>query len=148
MLETTPQTSSANGAASAPAVQPDPQETREWLDALDGVIDAEGAGRASELVRAIVERAATRGVRTPAAQTTPYVNTIPVDQQAHFPGDPEIEERLRHYTRWNAMAMVVRANKDNSELGGHVASFSSSATLYDIGLNHFWRGPEIGRAHV
>ena len=144
MLETTPQiTTAANGAASAPAVQPDPQETREWLDALDGVIEAEGAARASELVRAIVERAATRGVRTPAAQTTPYVNTIPVDEQAHFPGDPEIEERLRHYTRWNAMAMVVRANKDNSELGGHVATFSSAATLYDIGFNHFWRGPEF-----
>ncbi|HTD37070.1 MAG TPA: hypothetical protein VK669_06135, partial [Candidatus Limnocylindrales bacterium] len=138
MLETTPQTQSANGAATAPAVQPDPQETREWLDALDGVIEAEGAARASELVRAIVERAATRGVRTPAAQTTPYVNTIPVDQQAHFPGDPEIEERLRHYTRWNAMAMVVRANREASELGGHVATFSSAATLVDVGFNHFW----------
>ncbi len=130
-----------NGAAGAAAAQPDPQETREWLDALDGVIEHEGPGRASELVQAIVERAATRGVRTPAAQTTPYVNTIPVDQQAPFPGDHDIEERLRHYIRWNAMAMVVRANKDNSELGGHVATFSSAATLYDIGFNHFWRGP-------
>jgi pyruvate dehydrogenase E1 component len=130
-----------NGAASKPGAQPDPQETREWLDALDGVIEAEGAGRASELVRAIVERAATRGVRTPAAQTTPYVNTIAVEEQAHFPGDPEIEERLRHYIRWNAMAMVVRAQKDHSELGGHVATFSSAATLYDVGFNHFWRGP-------
>jgi pyruvate dehydrogenase E1 component len=132
-----------NGAAAAASgAQPDPQETREWLDALDGVIEAEGRGRASELVRAIVERAATRGVRTPAAQTTPYVNTIPVDAQAPFPGDHEIEERLRHYVRWNAMAMVVRANKDTSDLGGHVASFSSSATLYDVGFNHFWRGPQ------
>ncbi|HYZ17897.1 MAG TPA: pyruvate dehydrogenase (acetyl-transferring), homodimeric type [Candidatus Acidoferrum sp.] len=132
-----------NGAAAvASGAQPDPQETREWLDALDGVIEAEGRGRASELVQAIVERAATRGVRTPAAQTTPYVNTIPVDAQAPFPGDHEIEERLRHYVRWNAMAMVVRANKDNSDLGGHVASFSSSATLYDVGFNHFWRGPQ------
>src|ERR1700733_1439048 len=144
MIDTSTQSPpAADGAAAAKAgAQPDPQETREWLDALDGVIEAEGAGRASELVRAIVERAATRGVRTPAAQTTPYVNTIPVEEQAHFPGDHEIEERLRHYIRWNAMAMVVRANKDNSELGGPVASFSSSATLYDIGLNHFWRGPE------
>jgi pyruvate dehydrogenase E1 component len=142
MIDTPAQSpTAANGAASAPAPQPDPQETREWLDALDGVIEAEGPARASELVRAIVERAATRGVRTPAAQTTPYVNTIPVEQQAHFPGDPEIEERLRHYVRWNAMAMVVRANKDNSELGGHVATFSSAATLYDVGFNHFWRGP-------
>jgi pyruvate dehydrogenase E1 component len=134
---------SADGSAAAKAgAQPDPQETREWLDALDGVIEAEGPARASELVRAIVERAATRGVRTPAAQTTPYVNTIAVDQQAHFPGDHDIEERLRHFIRWNALAMVVRAQKDHSELGGHVATFSSAATLYDIGFNHFWRGPD------
>jgi pyruvate dehydrogenase E1 component len=144
MIDTPIQSALAtDGAAAAKAgVQPDPQETREWLDALDGVIEAEGAGRASELVRAIVERAATRGVRTPAAQTTPYVNTIAVDQQAHFPGDHDIEERLRHFVRWNAMAMVVRANKDHSDLGGHVATFSSAAMLYDIGFNHFWRGPE------
>ena len=93
-------------------------------------------------MQALVERAATRGVRTPAAQTTPYVNTISVDQQAPFPGDHDIEERLRHYIRWNALAMVVRANKDNSDLGGHVATLSSAATLYDIGFNHFWRGPQ------
>jgi pyruvate dehydrogenase E1 component len=138
MIET-PAPAASNGTPVA--AQPDPQETREWLDALDGVIDSEGAGRASELVRALVERAATRGVRTPAAQTTPYVNTIAVEQQAPFPGDHDIEERLRHYIRWNAMAMVVRANKDNSDLGGHVATFSSAATLNDIGFNHFWRGP-------
>src|SRR3979411_216605 len=124
-----------NGAAAKPGAQPDPQETREWLDALDGVIEAEGAGRASELVGVVVERAARRGVRTPAAQTTPYVNTIPVDQQAPYPGDHDIEERLRHYIRWNAMAMVVRAQKDHSELGGHVATFSSAATLIDVGFN-------------
>jgi pyruvate dehydrogenase E1 component len=142
MIDTPTPLSTADGAPNAkPGPQPDPQETREWLDALDGVIESEGAGRASELVRAIVERAATRGVRTPAAQTTPYVNTIPVEEQAHFPGDPEIEERLRHYIRWNAMAMVVRANADHSDLGGHVASFSSAATLYDVGFNHFWRAP-------
>jgi len=144
MIDTPIQSALAtDGTAAAKAgAQPDPQETREWLDALDGVIEAEGRARASELVRAIVERAATRGVRTPAAQTTPYVNTIAADQQAHFPGDHEIEERLRHFIRWNAMAMVVRAQKDHSELGGHVATFSSAATLYDIGFNHFWRGPQ------
>jgi len=142
MIETpAPSTPAATDGTAKPAVEPDPQETREWLDALDGVIDTEGAGRASQIVQAIVERAATRGVRTPAALTTPYVNTIPVEAQAPFPGDPEIEERLRHYIRWNAMAMVVRANKDNSDLGGHVASFSSAATLYDVGFNHFWRAP-------
>ncbi len=134
-------TNGTNGAGASAAAQPDPQETREWLEALDGVIEAEGRGRASELVQALVERAAARGVRTPSALTTPYVNTIPVDQQPHFPGDHDIEERLRHYIRWNAMAMVVRAQKDHSDLGGHVATFSSAATLYDIGFNHFWRGP-------
>jgi pyruvate dehydrogenase E1 component len=134
-------TPATNGSAAKAGAAPDPQETREWLDALDGVIDAEGAGRASELVRAIVERAATRGVRTPAAQTTPYVNTISAEEQAHFPGDDSIESKIRHYVRWNAMAMVVRAQKDHSDLGGHVASFSSAATLYDVGFNHFWRAP-------
>ena len=136
-----PPASPANGTAAA-SPQPDPQETREWLDALDGVIEAEGAGRASQLVESLVEHAAIRGVRTPAAQTTPYVNTIPVEAQPHFPGDLTIEERLRHYIRWNAMAMVVRANKDGGDLGGHVASFSSAATLVDVGFNHFWRGPQ------
>jgi len=141
MIETAA-SSASNGTAAKPAPQPDPQETREWLDALDGVIEEEGRGRASELVQATVEHAALRGVRTPAAQTTPYVNTIPVEAQPHFPGDLTVEERLRHYTRWNAMAMVVRANKDGGDLGGHVASFSSAATLVDVGFNHFWRGPQ------
>jgi len=131
-----------NGLAAKPEPQPDPAETREWLDALDGVIEEEGGGRASELVQALVEHAAIRGVRTPAAQTTPYVNTIPVEQQPHYPGDLTTEERLRHYTRWNAVAMVVRANKDGGDLGGHLASFSSAATLVDVGFNHFWRGPQ------
>ena len=141
MIDTPTQAALAGNGAAKGGVAPDPQETREWLDALDGVIDAEGAGRASELVRAIVERAATRGVRTPAAQTTPYVNTISAEEQAHFPGDDSIESKIRHYVRWNAMAMVVRAQKDHSDLGGHVASFSSAATLYDVGFNHFWRAP-------
>ena len=133
-------TPSTNGATPATAA-PDPQELAEWLDALEGVIAAEGPQRAREIVDALVERARERGVDFPVALTTPYINTITVDRQAPFPGRPEIEERLRHYARWNAMAMVVRANKDASELGGHVATFSSSATLYDIGFNHFWHAP-------
>ncbi|HTW86059.1 MAG TPA: pyruvate dehydrogenase (acetyl-transferring), homodimeric type [Candidatus Sulfotelmatobacter sp.] len=137
-----PPTTANGAAAGTSATQPDPQETREWLDALDGVIEEEGSARASDLIESVVEHAAIRGVRTPAAQTTPYVNTIPVEQQPHFPGDLSVEERLRHYVRWNAMAMVVRANKDGGDLGGHVASFSSAATLVDVGFNHFWRGPQ------
>ena len=130
----------ANGHATV-AAQADPQETQEWLDALDGVIRTEGPERARELVDALVSRAHTRGVRIPMALTTPYVNTIPADAEPPFPGNHELEERLRHYTRWNAMAMVVRANKDHSDLGGHVATFQSAATLYDVGFNHFWRAP-------
>ena len=132
-----------NLVASVPAAAPqaDPQETQEWIEALDGIIAAEGKDRAREIIDALAQRARTRGVEIPIALTTPYVNTIPVHDQAAFPGDAAIEERLRHYLRWNAMAMVVRANKESSELGGHVATFSSAATLVDVGFNHFWHAP-------
>jgi pyruvate dehydrogenase E1 component len=128
-------------AASTHAATQDPEERAEWLDALDGVIEAEGLDSARDLVGALVERAETRGVRFPHPLTTPYVNTIPVEKQPQFPGDPALEERLRHYVRWNAMAMVVRANREATDLGGHVATFSSAATLIDVGFNHFWRAP-------
>ena len=125
-----------NGAA-----DPDPHETQEWIDALDGVISAEGPQRAREIIEALTVRARTRGADIPITLTTPYINTIPAHVQAAFPGDHDIEERLRHYARWNAMAMVVRANKHYEGLGGHVATFSSSATLIDVGFNHFWHAP-------
>ena len=132
-----------NLVASVPAAAPqaDPQETQEWIEALDGIIAAEGKDRARDIIDTLAQRARTRGVELPIALTTPYVNTIPVHDQAGFPGDAAIEERLRHYLRWNAMAMVVRANKESSELGGHVATFSSAATLVDVGFNHFWHAP-------
>ncbi len=123
------------------AAAQDPEEREEWLDALDGVIEAEGIERARVLVGALVERAEARGVRFPHPLTTPYVNTIPVEKQPQFPGDAALEERLRHYVRWNAMAMVVRANREATDLGGHVATFSSAATLVDVGFNHFWHAP-------
>jgi pyruvate dehydrogenase E1 component len=119
----------------------DPQETREWLDALDGVIAKEGPARAQALVERIVERAQTGGAHVELGVQTPYVNTIPVSEQPRMPGNEELEKRVRHLIRWNAMAMVVRANETSSELGGHVASFASSATLYDVGVNHFFRAP-------
>ncbi len=122
----------------------DPLETREWLDALDGVLANEGPARARQLVERIVERAQTGGAHVELGVQTPYVNSIPVSQQPKMPGDEELETRLRHYIRWNAMAMVVRANETSSELGGHVASFASSATLYDVGFNHFFRAPRPG----
>jgi pyruvate dehydrogenase E1 component len=125
---------------SAPA-DPDPRETQEWIEALDGVISAEGPARAREIIEALTVRARTRGADIPITLTTPYINTIPVHAQPHFPGDHALEEKLRHYARWNAMAMVVRANKHYDGLGGHVATYQSSATLMDVGFNHFWHPP-------
>ncbi|MBV8245437.1 MAG: pyruvate dehydrogenase (acetyl-transferring), homodimeric type [Candidatus Eremiobacteraeota bacterium] len=129
-----------NGAA-AQSADPDPQETQEWIDAIDGVLAHEGPARAQQLVERIVERAQSGGAHISLGVQTPYVNTIPVHEQAPMPGSDELETRLRHYVRWNAMAMVVKANEHSSELGGHVASFASSATLYDVGQNHFFHAP-------
>jgi pyruvate dehydrogenase E1 component len=119
---------------------PDAQETQEWLDALDGLIAAEGPERAHQLLELLVEKARLSGVSLPFSATTPYVNTIPVEQQARIPGDQAVEHTIRSYTRWNAMALVLRANKDTN-VGGHIASFASAATLYDVGYNHFWHAP-------
>ncbi|WP_284454498.1 pyruvate dehydrogenase (acetyl-transferring), homodimeric type, partial [Cupriavidus campinensis] len=118
----------------------DPQETHEWLDALQGVLAAEGADRAAFLIEKQIEYARVNGVTQPFHAETQYINTIPVEQQARIPGDQDIEHRIRSYTRWNAMAMVLRANK-HTNVGGHISSFASAATLYDVGYNHFWRAP-------
>src|SRR5579863_7237581 len=120
---------------------PDPQETREWLDAMRGVIEAEGPERARELIARLVDEAQRNGAHVSLGLQTPYINTISVDKQPRMPGDREVEARLRHYVRWNALPTVVRANMVSSELGGHVASFASAATLYDVGFNHFFRAP-------
>ena len=120
---------------------PDPQETREWLDAMRGVLTAEGPDRARDLIGNLVDEARRGGAHVSLGLETPYVNTIALERQPAMPGDREIEARLRHYVRWNATAMVVRSNKVSSELGGHVASFASAATLYDVGFNHFFRAP-------
>ncbi|HVA37648.1 MAG TPA: pyruvate dehydrogenase (acetyl-transferring), homodimeric type [Candidatus Dormibacteraeota bacterium] len=120
---------------------PDPQETQEWLEALDGVLSREGPGRARHLLTSLVERAHQGGAHVSLGVGTPYINTIPPEQQPPFPGNDALETRLRHYARWNAMAMVARANKESSELGGHVASYASAATLYDVGFNHFFHAP-------
>jgi len=125
----------------AAAAAPDPQETREWLDAVDGVLEAEGPQRTGELLDAVIGRARERGVSVAGGYRTDHVNTIPVERQPHFPGDYDVEEKIRHLVRWNAMATVVRANKQPGDLGGHVATFASSALLYDVGFNHFWRAP-------
>jgi pyruvate dehydrogenase E1 component len=116
---------------------PDPLETREWKDALAGVIENEGSGRAHYLIEELIAKARESGIDIPYSATTEYVNTIPVDKQPQYPGDPTIEIRIRNYVRWNAMAMVVRANRDTN-VGGHIAAFASSAALYDVGFNWFW----------
>ncbi len=123
------------------ATDPDPIETQEWLDAMRGVLAAEGPDRARELIGRLVNEANRGGAMVSLGLETPYVNTIDVGNQPPMPGDRELEARLRHYVRWNALAMVIRANKVSGELGGHVASFASAATLYDVGFNHFFRAP-------
>ncbi|MCL2871430.1 MAG: pyruvate dehydrogenase (acetyl-transferring), homodimeric type [Betaproteobacteria bacterium] len=122
----------------------DPQETQEWLAALEGVLQHAGPIRAHFLIEQLIEKARLEGVNLPFSANTEYINTIPLDQQAPIPGDQEIEHRIRSYVRWNAAVMVLRANK-NSNVGGHIASFASAATLYEVGYNHFWHGD--GDAH-
>src|SRR5690349_11468654 len=121
---------------------PDPQETREWLDALDALIEREGAERAHHLVELLLDKARTAGAFIPFSPTTAYLNTIPPHLEEKTPGDPGIEWRIRSLIRWNAMAMVLQANRHHHGVGGHIASFASAATLYDVGFNHFWKGPE------
>jgi pyruvate dehydrogenase E1 component len=104
------------------------------------VIHAEGTDRAAYLIDKQISYARVNGVDQPFHAETPYINTIPVERQARIPGDQEIEHTIRSYTRWNAMAMVLRANK-STNVGGHISSFQSAATLYDVGYNHFWHAP-------
>jgi pyruvate dehydrogenase E1 component len=118
----------------------DPQETREWLDALDSVLSTEGTERAHFLIQQLIDEAHRSGTLLPFSATTDYINTIPLEKQVKYPGDIGLEQRIRAYTRWNAVAMVIRANK-HTNVGGHLSSFASAATLYDVGFNHFWHAP-------
>jgi pyruvate dehydrogenase E1 component len=124
----------------------DPVETREWLDSLDAVIDSHGKTRANYLLSRLLERARELGVSFPATVSTPYVNTIPAEQEPWFPGDEEIERRIRRFVRWNAAVMVIKANKKADGIGGHLSTFASSASLYEVGFNHFFRGKDDGQA--
>jgi pyruvate dehydrogenase E1 component len=119
----------------------DPQETQEWIDALEAVLEADGPERAHQLLESLIDKARRSGAYLPYSANTAYVNTIPTHKEPVYPGDTELEHRIRSYIRWNAMAMVVKANRVSSELGGHIATFASAATLYDVGFNHFWRAP-------
>ncbi len=124
----------------------DPGETAEWLDSLDSVVDAHGKTRARFLISRLLERARELQVGHPATVSTPYVNTIPPEQEPFFPGDELLERRIRAYVRWNAAVMVVKANKAAEGIGGHLATFASSASLYEVGFNHFFRGKDDGLA--
>ncbi|RKT10801.1 pyruvate dehydrogenase E1 component [Paraburkholderia sp. RAU2J] len=121
-------------------IDSDPQETAEWLAALDGVVKHVGVERAQYIFDRLASHALSSGIATARANVTPYANTIPVDQQPPFPGDIDIEERLAAALRWNALAMVVRANRAYGELGGHIASYASAADLFEVGFNHFFHG--------
>ena len=120
---------------------PDPVESREWIESLKAVIDRDGPQRAHYLLEDMVELTRRSGAYLPFSPTTEYVNTIAPQLEAKSPGNAELEWRIRSLVRWNAMATVVRANRKPGDLGGHIASFASSATLYDVGFNHFWRAP-------
>src|SRR6187397_2596295 len=119
----------------------DPLETREWVDSLDAVLEIEGPERAHFILEQLVDKARRSGAYLPYRAQTAYINTIPPHLEERSPGDPGIEARLRSFVRWNAVAMVLRAGKKDLELGGHIASFASAATLYDVGWNHFWNAP-------
>jgi len=117
-------------------------ETREWLESLDYVLRHSGPERVQHLLRQLNTHAFEHGVRMPFTANTPYINTIPVNRQEPYPGNREIERRIKSITRWNAMAMVVRANRADSSIGGHISTYASAATLYQVGFHHFFRGPD------
>ena len=117
----------------------DPLETNEWLESLTAVIEKDGNQRAHYLIKELINKAYMEGANIPYTQNTPYINTIPVNEEKKSNGDQNIERRIRSLIRWNSAAMVVRANKKFPELGGHIGTFASAATLYDVGMNHFWR---------
>jgi pyruvate dehydrogenase E1 component len=123
------------------ANDPDLLETQEWLEALDSVLAREGPDRAHYLLEKLIDKARRSGAYIPFSANTAYINTIPPHLEEQSPGDPAIEERLRSFVRWNAMAMVVRANRGEGDLGGHIASYASVNTLMEVGFNHFWRAP-------
>jgi len=123
------------------ASDPDVMETQEWLDALEAVIENEGPERAHYLMERLVDLARRRGAFIPFSPNTAYVNTIPADMGTPSPGNLDYEEKLRSWMRWNAMAMVVKANRYDSDLGGHLSSFASLANMLGVGFNHFWHAP-------
>src|SRR5437660_10507096 len=122
------------------AAELDAVETREWLDSLDYVLQSGGPAKVARLLRALTVHARQNGVKLPFTANTPYINTIAADEQALMPGSPDVERRIKSLVRWNAAAMVVRANKAEEGIRGHISTYASAATLYEVGFNHFFRG--------
>ena len=120
----------------------DPDETREWVESLDAVLDERGKARARYLMLKLIERARERQVGVPALRSTDYINSIPPEREPWFPGDEHIERRIRAFIRWNAAVMVSKANRKGLEVGGHIATYQSAASLYEVGFNHFFRGKD------
>src|ERR1700733_2262326 len=117
-----------------------PQETAEWVEALEEIIDQTGPDRASYLVERLMEHASNFGVQPPLRWNTPYINTIPPEEEVAYPGDRALERNIKSLVHWNALAMVVRANKYDANIGGHLATYASAATLFEVGANHFFHG--------
>src|SRR5689334_3386745 len=127
------------------AAELDPTETREWLDSLDYVLQSGGPVKVARLLRELTIHARQNGVKMPFTANTPYINSISADEQVPMPGSPDIERRIKSLVRWNALAMVVRANKADEGIGGHISTFASAATLYEVAFNHFFRGSDGDR---
>src|ERR1700728_3218077 len=125
----------------SPPADLDPVETREWIASIDSVLRAEGPQRAHYLLERLIDHTRRSGAYLPFRPNTAYVNTIALTAQPEYPGDRSLERRIEAFIRWNAMAMVVQANRKSSEYGGHISTYASSATLYEVGFNHFWRAP-------
>ena len=119
---------------------PDPTETQEWRESLDGVVDHRGTHRARDLMLSVLQRARERRVGVPGLHHTDYINTIPPGSEPAFPGDERVERRIRAYIRWNAAIMVHRAQRPGIGVGGHISTYASAASLYEVGFNHFFRG--------
>ena len=121
----------------------DPQETFEWIESIKSILDTSGTERTHFILKKLIEFARRNGIRMPYSATTDYVNTIPIGQQAPYPGDRDIERRIKSIIRWNAMAMVVKANRNSDGIGGHISTYASCADLYEVGLNHFFNAPNF-----
>ena len=132
------------GVSARTLIEADPEELAEWRDSVEGLVVAHGAREATRVLSAAWARARALGLVVPGVPTTDYVNTIPLDAEPAFPGDEAIEARIRHYVRWNAAVMVARANRRADGIGGHLATYASAATLYEVGFNHFFRGAAEG----